>query len=63
MSDPHPGPDTVWSAYEFPYKPGDLERRPVFVAPHLGQGEAISESRLPESNEAGKPQLRPQSLQ
>ncbi len=23
-----------WKAYEFPYKPGDLERRPGFVAPH-----------------------------
>jgi hypothetical protein len=23
-----------WQAYEFKYKPGDLRRRPVFVAPH-----------------------------
>jgi hypothetical protein len=25
---------TVWRAYEFRYKPGDLSRRPDFVAPH-----------------------------
>ena len=24
----------TWLAYEFKYKPGDLSRRPVFVAPH-----------------------------
>jgi len=24
----------TWTAYEFPYKPGDLARRPPFVAPH-----------------------------
>jgi len=24
----------TWAAYEFKYKPGDLERRPPFVAPH-----------------------------
>jgi predicted DCC family thiol-disulfide oxidoreductase YuxK len=23
-----------WKEYEFPYKPGDLQRRPAFVAPH-----------------------------
>src|SRR5262249_49316482 len=23
-----------WQAYEFKYKPGDLKRRPAFVAPH-----------------------------
>ena len=23
-----------WKAYEFPHKPGDLQRRPTFVAPH-----------------------------
>jgi predicted DCC family thiol-disulfide oxidoreductase YuxK len=23
-----------WNAYEFPHKPGDLQRRPAFVAPH-----------------------------
>ena len=27
--DPHPGPDAVWRAYEFPCKPGDPDRRPV----------------------------------
>lgn len=27
------GPDTVWSAYEFPGKPGDVHRRPAFIAP------------------------------
>jgi len=25
---------TEWKAYEFKYKPGDLSRRPAFVAPH-----------------------------
>ena len=25
---------TTWSAYEFRYKPGELTRRPAFVAPH-----------------------------
>jgi len=25
---------TTWHAYAFPYKPGDLRRRPAFVAPH-----------------------------
>ncbi len=24
----------TWRAYEFKYKPGDLHRRPAFVAPH-----------------------------
>jgi hypothetical protein len=24
----------TWLAYEFPYKPGDVARRPAFVAPH-----------------------------
>jgi hypothetical protein len=23
-----------WKEYEFPYKPGDVKRRPAFVAPH-----------------------------
>jgi len=25
---------TIWKAYEFKYKPGDVNRRPPFVAPH-----------------------------
>jgi hypothetical protein len=33
-SDPEPGPDTVWRAYEFPCKPGDPARRPCVVAPY-----------------------------
>jgi hypothetical protein len=33
-SDPHPGPDTVWRAYEFPCKPGDPARRPCIVSPY-----------------------------
>jgi hypothetical protein len=27
------GPDTVWKAYEFPFKPGDPMRRPSIIAP------------------------------
>jgi hypothetical protein len=33
-SDPHPGPDTVWRAYEFPCKPGDPARRPCVISPY-----------------------------
>jgi len=33
-SDPDPGPDTVWRAYEFPCKPGDPLRRPCVVSPY-----------------------------
>jgi hypothetical protein len=32
-SDEFIGPDTVWRAYEFPYKPGDPLRRPPVIAP------------------------------
>ncbi len=33
-SDPHPGPDTEWRAYEFPCKPGDPDRRPCVISPY-----------------------------
>ena len=33
-SDPEPGPDTAWRAYEFPCKPGDPARRPCIIAPY-----------------------------
>jgi len=29
-----PGPDTVWSAYEFPCKPGNPLRRPCWITPY-----------------------------
>jgi hypothetical protein len=32
--DPHPGPGTVWRAYEFPCKPGDPMRRPCLISPY-----------------------------
>jgi hypothetical protein len=32
-TDEFPGPDTVWRAYEFPFKPGDPMRRPPIIAP------------------------------
>ena len=32
-SDETLGPDTVWRAYEFPFKPGDPMRRPSIIAP------------------------------
>jgi hypothetical protein len=28
------GPDTRWRAYEFPGKPGDVNRRPAWIAPY-----------------------------
>jgi len=33
-SDPTPGPDTVWQAYELPCKPGNPARRPCIVSPY-----------------------------
>ncbi|HEY2388468.1 MAG TPA: lipase maturation factor family protein [Candidatus Binatia bacterium] len=33
-SDPVPGDDADWKPYEFPCKPGDVMRRPCFVAPY-----------------------------
>jgi len=33
-SEPNPGPDAVWHAYEFPCKPGDPARRPCVVSPY-----------------------------
>jgi hypothetical protein len=28
------GPDTLWREYEFPAKPGDVDRRPCWIAPY-----------------------------
>ncbi|MCF6525116.1 lipase maturation factor family protein [Streptomyces sp. JJ36] len=33
-TDERPGPDTVWHAYEFRGKPGDVRRRPPQIAPY-----------------------------
>jgi hypothetical protein len=33
-SDPHPGPNSRWLAYELPCKPGDVNRRPCLITPY-----------------------------
>jgi hypothetical protein len=32
--DAEPGPNAHWEAYEFPCKPGDLQRRPCVISPY-----------------------------